>query len=170
MKASNRHNSTSDRRALGSAIAGITVLLQATLHSSFSEAAVRAWHTATPLTANAFVESQGSFFSPLNLRCDKSLGDCSWRVTTQLIIQDGTSTLYGIWLRDPAGNATTVSVSQTSIAGSPYSQLHILQENSNNGFVSRSLRPGRLRHWAHRPIPSFCIASCSPRPGATSPA
>lgn len=113
---------------------GLIFAIQASSSPVFAQ--VWAWHTAQPLTPNASVDQQGSFLSSLDLRCVKSLGDCSWSITTNVRIFNGTSTLYGIWLRDPAGNATTVSVSQTSIVGSPYNQLHILQENANNGFVS----------------------------------
>lgn len=116
------------------AVLGMFLFVQTYGAPAFAQ--VWAWHTATPLTPNASVDQQGSFLTSLDLRCVKSLGDCSWSITTNVRIFNGTSTLYGIWLRDPAGNATTVSVSQTSIAGSPYSQIQILQENANNGFVS----------------------------------
>ncbi len=106
-----------------------------------THAQIRAWHTAEPLTPNASVIEQGSswdgWLHSLDLRCDKSLGPCSWRITTQLGIANGTGKSYDLWIRDPAGNATTLAVSQTSIAGSSYSEPEMILENAPNGVLSR---------------------------------
>ncbi len=99
------------------------------------------WHTAVPLTPNAIVESQGSFphglYLPLDLRCNGAAGTCSWLVTTKIQITDGTGKYYDLWLRDQAGNATNLLVSQTSLAGSQYSIPVEVVENGPGGFISR---------------------------------
>lgn len=104
-------------------------------------AQMNAWHTAAPITSNSFVDSNASppngVFGPLNLRCDGSAGPCSWLITTSLRIVNGTAVRYDLWLRDAAGPATNLSISQTSISGSPFSTPLFLAENSPGGFLSR---------------------------------
>lgn len=106
------------------------------------------WHTAQPLTSNAFVDAQGSppngQFHSLDLRCDKSLGSCSWLITTQVLFTTGTGHTYDLWIRDPAGFATNLVVSQSSITGSPFSNAIEVSENISGtehwtpgGFLSR---------------------------------
>ena len=102
-----------------------------------ARASIRVWHTAEPLSSNAFVEIQGFYWNPLKLHCDNSVGQCLWRIRTYLTIDDGTSETYSLWLRDPAGNATNLNVSQTSIAGSIYNMSLALQQNASSGIVSR---------------------------------
>jgi hypothetical protein len=104
--------------------------------TSVSNASIIAWHTAEAITPNAFVDLQGSENDSTYLRCDKSQGDCSWIITLQARIEDGTSRRYSVWLRDPAGNATTLSVSQTSTAGSIYQTNPNIQQNGANGRIS----------------------------------
>jgi hypothetical protein len=109
------------------------------LPCSQSLGVIAVWHTAVPLTSNASVDAQSSpqdsDLRPLNLRCNKSQGDCSWRITAQLNIHLGTSTGYEIFIRDPAGSLTALSTSGTSISGSPYSNLTSLIENGSNGII-----------------------------------
>jgi hypothetical protein len=97
---------------------------------------IRVWHTAEALTAGASIDGQGDVDHLLRLRCNNSIGNCQWRVTTQLLIENGTSGSYSVWLRDLAGNATTLNVSQTSTAGSIYNNTFTLNENGANGFIS----------------------------------
>src|SRR5262245_998918 len=86
------------------------------------------WQTADPLSANSYMNNEG-FGARLDLRCDVTAGPCSWRIRTQIFIEEGTSGNYDVQIRDPAGSATTLRVSQSSIAGSPYSNLQHAFEN-----------------------------------------
>ncbi|QOJ02575.1 MAG: PEP-CTERM sorting domain-containing protein [Planctomycetia bacterium] len=52
-------------------------------------------------------------------------------------IVNGTAIRYDLWLRDAEGSATSLTISQTSIAGSPFSIPLILTENNSGGFLLR---------------------------------
>ena len=108
---------------------------------------IAVWHTAKALTPNSFVDEQGSQFSWLRLRCDQTQGNCQWRITSQLQILNGTSRSYSIWLRDLAGSGTSLSVSQTSTAGSPYTIPVQHLENGPNGRISE------IEYW--HPLPDI---------------
>src|SRR5262245_13887710 len=102
-----------------------------------ADAHIRVWHTAEALTPNAYVDSQGSTTSYLQMRCDHTLGDCRWRIRTELRIEDGNSHDYSVWLRDTAGSATTLIASNTITAGSIYDLTSFVGENLPNGRISQ---------------------------------
>jgi hypothetical protein len=120
---------------------GFATMYCIALRPPCARGAMAAWHTALPLTPNAFVVSQGSpphgQFRALDLRCEGASGACSWMVTARVSISSGTMNRYDLWLRDAAGPSTNLSVSQTAIAGSPFSTPLELLENGPGGFISR---------------------------------
>jgi hypothetical protein len=111
------------------------LLLLASMSGSQAKANILVWHSAEALTPNSYVEYQEPFYY-LYLRCDHTLGDCKWRITTQLRIENGNSHDYSIWLRDTTGSATTLSVAQTSTVGSIYDVPTFIGENLPNGRIS----------------------------------
>jgi hypothetical protein len=96
------------------------------------------WQIAEPLTSNAFVQQQGTTYTRLDLRCDATAGQCKWRITTQAFIADGTFTGYSLWIRDPAGAATQLSISETSVDGAPLTN-HLFPPVENNGGILSEL-------------------------------
>jgi hypothetical protein len=98
-------------------------------------------HIAIPLTPNALVDAQSDAphydWRRLDLRCDGSVGPCSWLVTSQMMIGSGTAKFYDLWLRDLAGASTNLFVSQTTLTGSPFSTAVEIMENGPTGFISR---------------------------------
>jgi len=107
------------------------------IQSAATRAEIVVWQIAEPLTSNAFVQQQGTTYTRLDLRCDATAGQCKWRITTQAFIADGTFTGYSLWIRDPAGGATQLSLSETSVAGAPFTN-HVLPpvENRPDGVLS----------------------------------
>ncbi|GJQ25064.1 MAG: hypothetical protein HBSAPP02_00960 [Phycisphaerae bacterium] len=73
----------------------------------------------------------------MDLGCNATVGQCKWRLTTHVWIADGTLTGYSLWIRDPAGAATQLSLSETSVVGSPFTN-HVLPpvENRPDGVLS----------------------------------
>ena len=104
--------------------------------SNRAEAHVRVWHTAEALSPSASIEVQGDIDTLLRLGCDNALGNCQWRIRTQLQIENGTSSTYSIWLRDLAGGASTLHVSNTDRTGSIYDNTTFVGENMANGYAS----------------------------------
>ncbi|GJQ27771.1 MAG: hypothetical protein HBSAPP02_28030 [Phycisphaerae bacterium] len=88
------------------------------------------WQNAEPLTSNTFVQSQGNLGSSLFLRCDATAELCKWRITTRMRVDSGYSTAYSLWIRDPAGAATQLSISETSFVGAPHATTLVNQENT----------------------------------------
>jgi len=105
-------------------------------------AAIRAeivvWQIAEPLTPNAFVQLQGTTYTRLDLGCDATVVQCKWRITTQAFIADGTSSGYSLRIRDPAGAATLLSISETSVDGAPFTN-HLFPPVENNGGILSEL-------------------------------
>ncbi|QOJ02065.1 MAG: hypothetical protein HRU71_00535 [Planctomycetia bacterium] len=83
------------------------------------------------------MQQQGTTYTRLDLGCNATVGECKWRITTQAFIANGTFTNYSLWIRDPAGAATQLSLSETSVAGAPFTN-HLLPpvENRPDGVLS----------------------------------
>ncbi len=150
-------------------LTALLCLLYSKAHAEFL-----VWHTAEPLTSNSTVLIQSSplngLIHSLDLRCDKSQGPCSWRISTQILIESGTGKSYDLWIRDPAGNATTLAVSQTTIAGSSYSDPLLILENAPNGVLSRirASSPVQLPAAAPYFMHSFVLTDSGPQWSGTT--
>ncbi|QDV92003.1 hypothetical protein RAS2_31140 [Phycisphaerae bacterium RAS2] len=103
------------------------------------------WQTAMPLSANAFIAGQGNGYTRLDLGCNATVGECKWKITTQVFIADGTLRSYSLSIRDPAGAATQLSVSESSFAGAPFTNVFAQHENMPPflSYLSAGLFPGQ---------------------------
>ncbi len=98
--------------------------------------AIWVWQRAEALTTNSFVDQQGSLGDSLFLRCNALVDECRWRIRTRTVIDDGTLNDYDVWLRDPAGPNSLLSISDTSFTGAPWSNVQYAHQNSAP-FLSR---------------------------------
>ncbi|QDV90828.1 hypothetical protein RAS2_19120 [Phycisphaerae bacterium RAS2] len=114
----------------------IAMMFLLSLGSTATRAAIVVWQTAETLTPNSFIVEQGNFATRLDLGCNATVGECKWRITTHAWIGDGSLNGYDVWLRDPAGVGTNLSISDTSFAGAPWSNVQYAHQNSGP-FLSR---------------------------------
>ncbi len=110
-----------------------------------AHAAIWVWQRAEALSPNSFIDQQGNLGDSLFLRCDASVNECKWRITTRVIIDDGTLRSYSLSIRDPAGPATQLSVSESSFAGAPFTNVFAQHENMPPflSYLSAGLFPGQ---------------------------
>jgi hypothetical protein len=101
-----------------------------------SNGGILVWQRAEALTVNSLIDQQGTTGTSLFLRCDATISECKWRITTRAVIDDGTSSGYSLRIRDPAGAATLLSISETSVDGAPFTNHLFPPVENNDGILS----------------------------------